>query len=117
MATNKYNKLAGKHVLVIGGTSGIGYAVAEASIEQGARVTVSSSREASVTSALARLSQSYPAAAAQIAGYACDLSQPASVEADVEALFARVGGPVDHIVYTAGDKLATAPLAQIGMDD
>jgi NAD(P)-dependent dehydrogenase (short-subunit alcohol dehydrogenase family) len=111
MATNKCNKLADKHVLVVGGTSGIGYAVAEASIENGARVTVSSSQEASVKTTLERLSKSYPDA--QITGYSCDLSKP-SVEADVEALFQKVG-TVDHIVYTAGDKLATIPLQQITM--
>lgn len=32
MAQNKYNKLANKHVLILGGTSGIGYTVAEGSI-------------------------------------------------------------------------------------
>lgn len=112
MTTNKYNKLAGMHVLVVGGTSGIGYAVAEASIENGARVTVSSSRDASVKSTLARLSKSYPDA--RIAGYSCDLSKP-SVEAEIEALFQKVG-EVDHIVYTAGDKLATIPFQQTTME-
>jgi NAD(P)-dependent dehydrogenase (short-subunit alcohol dehydrogenase family) len=112
IAANKYNKLTGKHVLVVGGTSGIGYAVAEASIENGARVTVSSSREASVKTTLERLSKSYPDT--QVAGYACDLSKP-SVEADVEALFQKVG-TVDHVVYTAGDKLSTIPFQQITME-
>lgn len=112
MATNKYNKLAGKHVLVIGGTSGIGYAVAEAAIENGVRVTVSSSGQESIKTTLERLSRSYPGA--QIDGYVCDLSKP-SVEADVEALFQKVG-TMDHIVYTASDKLATIPFRQVTMD-
>ena len=34
------NKLAGAHILCIGGTSGIGYAVAEAALEFGAGKTV-----------------------------------------------------------------------------
>src|SRR5947208_16112729 len=98
MATTKYNKLAGKHVLLVAGTSGIGYAVAEACIEHGARVTVSSSRAASVTTALERLAHSYPAA--QIAGYTCDLSRPATVEADVQALFDYVSNPAATDIYT-----------------
>ena len=102
MTASKYNKLAGKHVLVIGGTSGIGFAVAEASIENGARVTVSSSREASIKTTLQRLSK--PHLHAQISGHTCDFSKP-SVEVYIEALFQKVG-TVDHIVYTAGGKLA-----------
>lgn len=31
-SSQKYNKLANKHVLIIGGSSGIGYAVADASL-------------------------------------------------------------------------------------
>jgi NAD(P)-dependent dehydrogenase (short-subunit alcohol dehydrogenase family) len=59
---NEYNKLAGKHVLVIGGTSRIGDAAAEASIKSGVRVTASSSREVSIKTTLERLSTSYPKA-------------------------------------------------------
>lgn len=59
---NVYIKLAGQHVLVIGGTSGIGYAVAEASIGSGVRVPVSLFREVSIKSTLERLSKSYPKA-------------------------------------------------------
>jgi len=110
MATQqKYNKLAGKHVLIIGGTSGIGFAVAEASIESNARVTISSSSSTRVSSSVAALQKSYPSA--QVSGYVCDLSQP-TVEQDIEALFKQVG-TVDHIVLTAGDKLATVPVQDI----
>jgi NAD(P)-dependent dehydrogenase (short-subunit alcohol dehydrogenase family) len=59
---NEYNKLAGKRVLIIGGTSRISNAVAEASIESGVRVTASSSREVSIKATLERLSKSYPKA-------------------------------------------------------
>lgn len=38
----KYRKLQDKHVLIIGGSSGIGYAITEASLESGAVVTISS---------------------------------------------------------------------------
>lgn len=106
---SKYQKLQNKHVLVIGGTSGLGFAVAEASLASGAHVTVSSSNLSRVESSVQKLKASFPSSS--VAGYACDLSQP-TVEKDIEALFFKVG-KVDHIVYTAGDKLATSPVADI----
>ncbi|TVY27556.1 Short-chain dehydrogenase/reductase [Lachnellula hyalina] len=109
MPQQKYNKLAGKHVLVIGGTSGLGFAVAEAAIESNARVTVSSSSNSKIEASLASFKKSYPGAT--VAGYPCDLSKP-TVEADLEALFKQVG-QVDHIVVTAGDKLAVAPIQEV----
>jgi len=102
----KYNKLAGKHVLIIGGTSGIGFGVAEASIESGAVVTVSSSRETSIQSTLSRLTKAYPSSKPR--GFTCDLSTD-DCEKNIEKLFEQTG-KVDHIVFTAGDSLAITPL-------
>lgn len=93
---SKYQKLQNKHVLVIGGTSGLGFAVAEAALASGAHVTVSSSNPSRVDSAVQKLKSSFPEVA--IAGHVCDLSKP-TVEEDIEALFAKVG-KVDHIVFT-----------------
>ncbi|KAE9365163.1 NAD(P)-binding protein [Stipitochalara longipes BDJ] len=108
MPTQKYNKLAGKHVLVIGGTSGIGYAVAEACLESSARVTISSSSHSRVSSSLKSLKDAYPSTETKIFGQVCDLSNQ-TVEKDIENLF-QACGKVDHIVFTAGDKLATISL-------
>jgi NAD(P)-dependent dehydrogenase (short-subunit alcohol dehydrogenase family) len=102
----KYNKLANKHVLIIGGSSGIGYAVAEASLSCSASVTISSSSAPRIKAAIASLQASYPGS--HVRGFPCDLSKP-SLEADLTALFEQVGR-VDHIVFTAGDALATVPL-------
>lgn len=102
MSQQKFNKLAGKHVLIIGGSSGIGHAVAEASIESGARVTISSSNSARIEAAVHNIQSAYPGA--KIAGYACDLSKP-TLEQNIKELFEKTGS-VDHIVFTAGDKLA-----------
>lgn len=106
---SKYQKLQDKHVLVIGGTSGIGFAVAEGSLASGARVSVSSSNPSRVESAIQRLKSSFPDGI--VVGHVCDLSKP-TVEKDIEALFSKVGS-VDHIVYTAADKLATMPVSEI----
>lgn len=109
--SKKYsNKLAGARVLVIGGSSGIGYCVAEASLEFGASVIISSSQQSRIDSSIQQLLKTYPSSKSRIAGYACDLSSP-SVEANIEKLFEQCGEPkFDHIVHTAGDSLATLKL-------
>ena len=104
--SSKYNKLAGKHVLILGGSSGIGRCVAEAALAAGANVTISSSSRARVDAAAAALAGTFPGRT--VRGLAVDLSRP-TVEADLVALFEAVG-PVDHIVYTAADALALGPL-------
>lgn len=106
---SKFRKLQDKHVFILGGTSGIGFAVAEGSLEAGARVTVSSSNPSRVSATVEKLQASFPHST--VAGHVCDLSKP-TVEKDLEALFAQVG-TLDHFVYTAGDKLHTAPVADM----
>jgi NAD(P)-dependent dehydrogenase (short-subunit alcohol dehydrogenase family) len=83
--------LEGKRVVVIGGTAGIGFAVAEAAIGDGASVVVGSSQPANVESAVAKLGQ-------VASGRAVNVRD----EANVEAFFAGVGA-FDHLVFTAGD--------------
>jgi NAD(P)-dependent dehydrogenase (short-subunit alcohol dehydrogenase family) len=83
--------LKGKRVVVIGGTSGIGLAVAQAVIEDGASVVVASSQEANVDGAVRRLGD-------RAKGRAIDVRD----EANVAAFFEAVGG-FDHLAFTAGD--------------
>ncbi|KAB2571248.1 Short-chain dehydrogenase/reductase SDR [Lasiodiplodia theobromae] len=119
------SKLAGKHVLIIGGSSGIGYGVAEASLEHGATVTISSSNASRLDAAVAKLSTSYPTAAADSrisAGVVCDLSNEDTLEANIANLFATITGRpspantiINHVVYCAGDALATLPLADASL--
>ena len=62
MAPKYISKLQGKRVLVLGGTSGIGFCVAEAAVEHGATVIISSSRQAKIDNTIQRLTSSYPEA-------------------------------------------------------
>ncbi|KAK1750521.1 hypothetical protein QBC47DRAFT_118568 [Echria macrotheca] len=116
------NKLHSKRVLVLGGTSGVGYSVAEAALEYGAEVIISGSTDAKVERILARLrgTAGGQREGAQIAGKACDLADTASLETNLEALlkFATEDGKrkLDHVVFTAGDALKLKPLAEMTTD-
>ena len=113
--TTKYStKLSNAHVLIIGGSSGIGYCVAEASLESGARVTISSSQQSRVQSSIDKLLKTYPSAKDRVSGHACNLSGP-DLEESIKTLFEKVG-KFDHVVFTAGDRLATMPLEEATLE-
>jgi NAD(P)-dependent dehydrogenase (short-subunit alcohol dehydrogenase family) len=90
--------LKDKRIVVLGGTSGIGLAVAEAAAKEGAEVHVASRDEARIKRALTML----PASAK---GHVLDLSNAAAVEVFFDAV-----GPFDHLVYTAGESLKLSSL-------
>ena len=105
MAPKYLNKLQGHRVVVIGGSKGIGYGVAEAAMEFGAIVTVASSSQANVDKAVQQLQSSYPDAASRVSGHTVD-TECDDVEASLTALFnfASSDGAheIDHVVFTAG---------------
>ncbi|KAF3079338.1 hypothetical protein TWF706_003378 [Orbilia oligospora] len=98
------NKLASKNILIIGGTSGIGFAVAEASLEQDANVTIASSSPSKLQSAISRLQSAYPESSNKIKGTTLNLSSE-DVEDQIIAAyeFATENGQnkLDHVVNTA----------------
>jgi NAD(P)-dependent dehydrogenase (short-subunit alcohol dehydrogenase family) len=106
------SKLQGARVLIIGGTSGIGFAAAEASIEYGAaKVMLASSREMRVQNAIARLKKAYPSSKADMIGYVCNLGDEDTIESNIRDLFKQVG-ELDHIIYTAGDSPMSTPFLE-----
>jgi NAD(P)-dependent dehydrogenase (short-subunit alcohol dehydrogenase family) len=85
--------LNGQRVVILGGTSGIGLATAQASAKQGASIVIASSRKAGVDEA--------PATLPEVAqGYVLDLTD----EQAVKSFFAALGF-FDHLVFTAGETL------------
>ena len=82
--------LKNKRVVVIGGATGIGFAIAELAAADGADVVVASSSEANVNAAVGRLPN--------LTGLQVDLRD----EAGVAAFFERLG-PFDHLAITSGD--------------
>lgn len=100
------SSLAGKRVVVIGGTSGIGFAIAQGALAEGASVVVGSSSAANVDRAVARLG-------AGAAGFPVDVRE----EASVAAFFERIGAH-DHLAYTSGDwapNRGGGPVAQLDL--
>ena len=91
--TSSAASLAGKRVVVLGGTSGIGFATAAAAVAAGAHVVVASKQPARLDEATQRLGP-------HAEGHALDLTH----DAQVRDFFAQVG-TFDHLVVTAGDPL------------
>ncbi|MFD9663085.1 SDR family oxidoreductase [Rhodococcus sp. NPDC059968] len=85
-------------VVVLGGTSGIGLAVAQAASEAGAAVVVASRNPDSVTAALKKLPDN-------AVGHSVDASSTESMRAFFDEI-----GQFDHLAYTAADTLTSTPL-------
>src|SRR5580693_4675655 len=97
-------ELHGQRVVILGGTSGIGLATADAAARCGAEVTVVSRQPASVDRALAELPPG-------TGGRAADLTDPAQVSRTFDDL-----GDIDHLVYTAGEPLTLMNLESLDLD-
>lgn len=113
MATHHADKLQNRRLLVLGGTSGIGFGVAEAALKSGANVIVSSSNQAKVTKALDRLRSAMAAEDGEsnvpVSGFPCDLGDAATLEENLGKMLetATEGRTrlLDHVVFTAGGML------------
>lgn len=100
----KNSELQGKKVIILGGSVGIGLATAIAADNEGAEVTIVSSNQQRIDSALEKLSN-------RASGQAVDLSK----EENIKNFFASAG-KFDHLVYTAGENLTLNLLAETDID-
>jgi NAD(P)-dependent dehydrogenase (short-subunit alcohol dehydrogenase family) len=87
------NDLQQKRVVVVGGSSGIGLAVAQQAVSQGAKVVI-------VSSNAERIQKAVECIGAEAQGQAVDVSD----EGAVATFFSKLGS-FDHLVFTAGDSL------------
>ncbi len=101
-------QLKGKHVLITGGSKGIGLACAQVFLEEGARVSLVSRSEAKLLESAQTLALAWPHAVGQIATFAADLKDAAAALAALDAAEAAMGA-VDILVNSAGAALMTAP--------
>lgn len=99
--------LSGKRAIVTGSTRGIGRAIAEGLIAQGARVVISSEDAEDTARVAAELGQP---------GIACDVSDDAALARLVDFALAQLGG-IDVLVCNAGITGKAGPFAEIDMED
>ncbi|GGP19875.1 SDR family oxidoreductase [Silvimonas iriomotensis] len=95
---------AQQRVLVVGGSSGIGLAVAQSFAAAGARVTIAS-----------RSADKLAQAAGQIEGEVTSVALDATDNAAIEAFFAHAE-PWDHIVISAA-QTPTGPVGKLALED
>lgn len=112
------NHLKDTHVLVFGGTSGIGYAVANMALANGARVTISGSTQTKVDTKVEKLRSLYPALPKEeVAGFSCDLFNTDALETNLVALLDKATNhgskKINHIAYTAGDSIPNPSVADV----
>ncbi|HEY9294534.1 MAG TPA: SDR family oxidoreductase [Microlunatus sp.] len=91
--------LESQRVLVVGGSTGIGLATAQAAAEAGAEVIIASSRQDNLDKALTSLPD-------DSRGIVADLSDPQAPQRLIEQV-----GELDHLVYTAGDRVDVMPIS------
>ena len=103
-AIGKDRQLNNKKVIVLGGSSGLGLATAQAAAIAGAQVIIVSGNEKRMREALATLP-------ANAEGYSADLGR----NENVQHFFSEVG-TFDHLVYTAGDQLTMSELAEMDLE-
>ena len=92
-------QLKDKVAIITGASRGIGYAIAQAYIEEGAKVALCGSRIASAEKAAGALKKVYPEA--DILPIGVDISNTESVDAMVKATIAHYG-KIDILVNNAG---------------
>jgi NAD(P)-dependent dehydrogenase (short-subunit alcohol dehydrogenase family) len=101
-------ELNGKHVLISGGSKGIGQACALGFLKEGARVSLLSRDPTNLQRAAQNLEAAVPGAASRIATQAVDLKDAAAAIAAIDAAEAA-HGPVDILVNSAGAARRTPP--------
>ncbi|KAF1992486.1 NAD(P)-binding protein [Aulographum hederae CBS 113979] len=114
------SKLHNTSVLIFGGTSGIGFAVASACLSSGATVTISGSNPKKLSTASTRLQTSI-VSPGSLSIFPCDLGDPTTLEDNLLVLLKAVtddgAKKLDHVIFTAGNALSLKPLGEISAAD
>jgi NAD(P)-dependent dehydrogenase (short-subunit alcohol dehydrogenase family) len=97
--------LEGKTVIILGGSSGLGFATAQAAAQDGAKVVIVSGNQSRIDEALKSLPEN-------CSGHAVDLSQ----EENIKQFFNSVDA-FDHLVYTAGENLTLHNINETNIEE
>lgn len=98
------SSLNGKRVIILGGSTGIGFATAKAAAAEGAKVVIVSGNQSKIDKALSQLPEGTE-------GYAVDLSHEENIKS-----FFKQAGKFDHMVYTAAENLNLNNIDQTDID-
>lgn len=101
-------------IVILGGSAGIGLAVAARALGEGAHVIIASHDRGRVEGAIAQLRDSVPDTAAQagaVEGHVVDLRSAA----ETGRLF-QAAGAIDHLVFTAGEELLLGPFGELDLE-
>lgn len=101
-------QLQGKHILITGGSKGIGLACARAFLQEGARVSLVARDIGNLTAAKDVLGNEVPDACARVFIYSADLRDEKAAAAMVEQAETD-NGPIDILVNSAGAAKRTPP--------
>lgn len=105
--------IKGQYILIIGGTSGMGFAAATLALQEHANVAIASSNSARVESAVKALKTSFPEG--NIEGYVVDL-ESINFEKTLDHFLMNVTcdgvALLDHMITTAGRGPVAKPLSE-----
>lgn len=101
-------ELAGKHVLITGGSKGIGLACARGFVQEGARVSLVARDAQTLSQAALSLADARADAARLVATFAADLGDAQATLALLDRI-EQAHGPVDVLVNAAGAARRTPP--------
>jgi 3-oxoacyl-[acyl-carrier protein] reductase len=102
--------LSGKHIVVTGGTHGIGLASADTCLAAGATVTIVARSAPEIAERVAELGSAH--GSERVAGFAGDVSVPENVEA-VFAEAVRARGNLHGVVHAAGIYGPIGPITEV----
>lgn len=101
-------QLQQKHILITGGSKGIGLACAQGFFREGAKISLVSRGQANLESAKQKLLTDFPDAVGRIGAFAADLQVAAQAEQAL-AKAEQLHGDVDVLVNCAGAARRTPP--------